>query len=304
MFSKILVPLDGSEIAERALAPALALANKPGAHLTFLRVPLVPTGWDRGIEGTDPYIEAWAEQRYGMERKLAQDYLAKVKQQSLRDDVEVETKIMEGDVATVILQAAAEHDLVVMSTHGYSGLTKWMMGSVAEKVLTSASCPALVIRSPQPVRKILIPLDGSSLSETALAPGLELALRLEAEVVLLRIVPEVSVFEQAELATAGDTNIGSRLQEGFMAEGESYLDGLVTTPPESGFTIAREALIAPSPAERILDYSERHGIDLIVMATHGRTGLSKWVYGSVTEKVLRHTHCSMLVVRPSRQHLN
>jgi nucleotide-binding universal stress UspA family protein len=304
MFTKILVPLDGSELSERALLPALAIASKPGASLTLLRVPLAPTGWDRGIEGSDPYIEAWAEEHYANERAAAADYLTKIKQAREQDGLPIATQLVEGDVAAQILKAAQQNDLVVMSTHGYSGLTKWMMGSVAEKVLGTATCPVLVLRSSQPIRKMLIPLDGSELSESALAPGLELALRLHSEVTLFRIVEEVSKFERAQLAGLGDTDIASRLQNGLVTEAENYLESLVLPAPEAGLDIKKVVLVSHTPAPRILDYADQNGVDLIVMATHGRTGLSKWAYGSVTEKVLRRTQSSLMVIRPAKQRLH
>jgi nucleotide-binding universal stress UspA family protein len=304
MFTNILVPLDGSELSERALQPALALANKPGAHLAVLRIPLTPTGWDRGIEGIDPYVEAWAEQRYASERDQTTEYLARIKTLYSRPEMTIETRMPEGDVARNILDAAAGYDLVVMSTHGYSGLTRWLIGSVAEKVVSAAVCPAMVVRSSQPIRRILIPLDGSKLGETALAPGLEAALRLNAEVILTRVVGELSAFERAQLASLGDSDLASRMQNDLVTDGENYLGSLVMPPSGSALQVDRQVLISGSPAQRLLEFAEQKEIDLIVMATHGRSGLSKWVYGSVTDRVLRHAHCSMLVIRPGKQHLN
>jgi nucleotide-binding universal stress UspA family protein len=303
MFTKILVPLDGSELSERALLPALAIANKPGAQLTFLRVPLTPTGWDRGIEGVDPYVEAWAEQRYAAEREVANEYVVTLRERNAREGLTIATQVVEGDVATQILKASQYHDLVVMSTHGYSGLTRWVMGSVAERVLGAAGCPVLMVRTPRPIQKILLPLDGSALSETALAPGLALAVRLGAEVILWRAVDEIDQFERAQLAGMGDGEPANRLQNGLMTEAENYLENLVKTTPKAGLTVSKQVVIAHSPATRILDYVEHHAVDLVVMATHGRTGLGKWVYGSVTEKVIRRSQSSMLVIRP-QQRLN
>lgn len=303
MFTKILVPLDGSELSERALQPALALANKPGAQLTVLRVPLSPTGWDRGIEGIDPFVEAWAEQRYAAERDQAHEYLAKIKSLYSKPELIVETLAPEGDVARAIMEVAAGCDLIVMSTHGYSGLARWMMGSVTEKVMSSATCPVMVIRSSHPIRRVLIPLDGSPLSETALGPGLEAALRLNAEVKLMRVVSELTSFERAQLASLGDSDLISRLQNDLIAEGKNYLDGLVVPPRDSGLRVEKEIAVSTTPAQKLLDCAEHSGVDLIVMATHGRSGLSRWVYGSVTERVLRHAQSSMLVIRPDKQHL-
>jgi len=208
----------------------------------------------------------------------------------------VHPEVREGSVAEIIVDSAAagKVDLIVMSSHGYSGLTRWVLGSVAEKVLRGAPCPVLVIRSPRPVRRILIPLDGSALSEQALTPGLSLAAGLGAEVTLLRAIPRVDVKEIEQLDQA-ERGLGRRLEEELREDAGQYLRNLAAARPEMGI---KTAVVNEPAADSILDYAEKHATDVIAMSTHGRTGLGRWVYGSVTEKVLRGAHHSMLVVRP------
>jgi len=304
MFSNILVPLDGSLLAERALEPALALGRKYRGQVTLLRVPVPEPVFIPGMDGYAAYSASLAEQVRDGEWKDADDYLSAIKKAHEEGDPPLRTQVVAGDVAEVILDTAAADkiDLIVMSTHGYSGITRWVLGSVTEKVLAHAPCPVLVICSSQPIRKIVIPLDGSELAESALAPGLEAATRLGCSVTLLRAVDELNRFERAQLELGGQ-DLANRLQDGMMTEAEYYLGKLIESKPQAGLDIQRVALLG-SAAHRVLEYAEKNGFDLIVMATHGRTGLARWVYGSVTEKVLHSAHCSMLVIRPAKHKLN
>jgi len=304
MFNKILVPLDGSELSERALAPALALAQKPGGIVTLLRVPLARSTLAARLEGFDSYVKDWAQKQHTEERLRAETYLEALKATHTGAGYNLETCVANGEVLDSILELGKRHDVIVMSTHGYSGLTKLMMGSVTERVLAAAECPVLVIRSTKPIQRILVPLDGSALSETAIAPALEAAVGFKAAVALFRAVDEVTGFgRRIQLTGLEETDIATRLRDRFMNEAENYLNALVI-PPEAALQVSREAVVSDTPGLRILDYAPRHEIDLIVMATHGRTGLAKWIYGSVTEKVLRNSQSSILVIRPPRHRLH
>src|SRR3990172_8577233 len=180
MFSKILVPLDGSKLAERALAPAFTLGQHAESEMIVARVLvaekiLVPDMYLYGGYGVQ-----WPDQ--ALEEARGKSRLA------------ITTQVLEGDVADAIVTLAAKDkvDLIVMSSHGYSGLPRWMLGSVAERVLSIAPCPVLVIRSTATLSSILAALDGSELSERALAPALEVARGFHSQVTLLRAVPEVT----------------------------------------------------------------------------------------------------------------
>lgn len=304
MFSKILVPLDGSKLAERALEPALALGRKYKGEALLLRVPIPEPALIPSVDGYAAYLSSLSDRVRDDEWRDCESYLTAIRKANEDEALFLRTEVAAGDVAEVILDTAIEKkiDLIVMSTHGYSGITRWVLGSVTEKVLAHAPCPVLIIRSPQPIRSVLIPLDGSELAECALPPGLELATRFDCPVTLLRVVDELTGFERMQLGVGGQ-DLANRLQDGMCHEAERYLEGLVASQAEGGLSIQKAAAIGPT-ASRLLDYAEKHNIDLIVMATHGRSGLARWVYGSVTEKVLRSAHCSMLVIRPAKHKLN
>ncbi len=189
-------------------------------------------------------------------------------------------------------------DLIVMSTHGYSGVTRWVMGSVTEKVLRAAQVPVFVVRGQTDIRKLLVPLDGSQLSEKAIEPALQIARALGAQVTLLQAVPTKRVDpRQVESLEDIEPGLGEAMARSDQTEAVHYLEDVTRRFKE--LDVEMDIAVTTTPAaENILDYADQQGIQLIAMATHGRSGLRRWIYGSVTEKILRRGCCSMLVVPP------
>jgi nucleotide-binding universal stress UspA family protein len=297
MFKKILVPLDGSELAERALEPALALAQQQHGEVLLVSVPVLQHMFVMEPAG---YGFLLPEQSVEESRAELLDYLKNIQNRHAHPNVNLRVLIEEGDEATTIVEvAAAENiDLIVMSTHGRTGFTRWMLGSVTEKVLREAPCPVLIIRNDQPFTRLLITLDGSDLAEQALSPGLEFAHSLGCQATLFRVVPPLDV--DPHLVASLDKleqGFGDRLRETGHSQATTYLHGLVEKHKVSHPNLNVEVW-GGDPARTIVDFVEARHINLIVMATHGRTGFQRWVHGSVMEKVLRTAPCALLVVRP------
>ncbi len=303
MFTKLVVPLDGSELAEHALPIALTLGEAAHGEVLLLRAPVLEQMLMPAAEGMGVI---WPEQSYEQSLHETKDYLERVTASRAHTGLAVTGRVLpsEGDVASAIVEAAAAEgaNLIVMSTHGYSGVTRWVLGSVTERVLQHAPCPVFVIRSPDPIRRVLIPLDGSALSESALEAGLALAALVGGAVLLLRVVPIVSAEDVARL-NAHERGLGSRLQEDICEDATRYLHAVAAAHARPGLALETKVLIGPA-AYAIVKHAEQEGFDAIVMATHGRTGLRRWAYGSVTEKVLRSASASTLVVRPAEHRLN
>lgn len=297
MFNKIVVPLDGSQLAERALAPAMALAQASRGQLILFRAPLREKL--QLLEARDLLASGGlgAEEALQQARHQAQAYLDALVQQTSPAGFSIRPLMVEGAVADIIIDVAAteQADLIVISSHGYSGLTRWVMGSVTERVLHSAPCPVLVIHGLRAIRRVLIPLDGSRLSEQALGPGLALAASLGAEVILVRAIPRLDANEIEQLDNLRP-GLGSTLEAELTAGARQYLRDLAAGWSAGRTPIRTQVLFGP-PAEGILSFAETQACDVIAMSTHGRTGLRRWVYGSVTEKLLRTGRCSVLVVR-------
>lgn len=297
MFKKILVPLDGSELAERALEPALTLAQQVHGEVIVMSVPVL-----QHMFVTEPagYGFLLPEQSVDQSRHELLAYLQGVQKRCAHPNVTVHHLIEEGDEATVIVEAAAAHhiDLIVMSTHGRTGFTRWMLGSVTEKVLREAQCPVLVIRNDQPFQRLVITLDGSELAEQAVAPGLEIAHNLGCQATLFRVVPPLDV--DPHLISSLDkleNGFGDRLREDSYNRAQDYLRQVALKFADT-YPHPTTEVWGGEPSRTIVDFAEARHINLVVMATHGRTGFQRWVHGSIMEKVLRTAPCAMLVVRP------
>jgi len=295
--STILIPLDGSELAERALKVAQRLGQQSERTLCLLRVVPpetvaisdLPVYSAYTVSATRPTFELQAE---------ATAYLREI-QKTLPAGINSEIALGEGEVASAILAAARDHhaDLIVMSSHGYSGVTRWVLGSVAEQVVRHAPCPVLVIRHDAQLQRMLIPLDGSFASEQVLRPALDVAACLGCEVVLVQAIQPTdhALFDQLE---GHEHGLGLRVEGESHERAVAYLRQLATLYAKTHALNIQCVVLHEPAAEGILHFAETHPIDLIAMATHGRSGLQKWVYGSVTEQVLHGALCSMLVMRP------
>ena len=300
MFAKILVPLDGSALAECALTPALTLAQAARGHVILLRAPEASLVYLPETEGHNLPVP---EQAWDHPTADCQEYLGNFRYRYGRSfpDLKIETRINHGDAAAVIVDTAVDEDvdLIVMSTHGYSGFSRWLLGSVTERVLRHAPCPVLVVRGQRPVANVLITLDGSALSESALEPGMAVARAYGAKVTLLRVETAMELVDVREVAAIDkvEPGLGEQLLQSFFNQTETYLEDVARRYRHAG-VLLQIAEAQGLAAQQILHFAESQQIDLIVMATHGRSGLSRWVYGSVTEKVLRHTDSALLIVRP------
>lgn len=301
MFKKILVPLDGSSLAELALETAVPLAQQTHGKIILLQIstthmPFYPSTTEAITYNL--YTPEYSDEA----TRLSKKYLC-----GLRDgvgerysDITWQVRVADGDPASIIVDVAQEEqiDLIIMSTHGRSGVERWVMGSVTERVLRYAPCPVLAVRSKRPLQKILITLDGSQRAEQSIPYAMELAEVFAANVTLLQARSTTSIFdlEAAALLNTHEHGLGERLFREAEDRADIYLESTWHDWRRDGVSL-KTAVREGKPAQAILDYAQHNNIDLIAMSTHGLTGLRRWAYGSVTEKVLRHTDCAMLIVR-------
>jgi nucleotide-binding universal stress UspA family protein len=305
MLSPIVVPLDGSLLAERALGPAKVLALGGQRELVLVRV-INPAPelmlMEPGIGAVYPNTSATDHQRE------ASIYLDSLRLALAKEDLVVHTLLRidesPGEVASALVEVAREvhGGLIVMSSHGYAGIRRWILGSVAEGVLKAAPCPVLLIRAPMAAGHVLVTLDGSSLAEQILAPALAVARALQARLTLLRVIPAIRQSDVSQLETI-ERGMGSRFVDETFAEADAYLQDVISRYDDR--TVAISTLVRCGPAaETIIDFVEQQHVDLVAMTTHGRTGLSRWLYGSVTHKVLSQLPISMLIARSAQVNLN
>lgn len=298
MFKKVLVPLDGSPLAEQALAIAIIFAQE----IVLLQVPIVQDVFTTAVSGGDIPMLVTALDDDGIAE--AEQYLADTAAKWQRADLKIETRIKVGEAAHTIVNVAAAEDveLIVMSTHGRSGVRRILFGSVTEGVLKQAPCPVLALRSERPLKRILVPLDGSFLSEEALKPALNIAYTNAAEITLFRVLPMEISRQDEEFAfyLRAEHGLEYTAHDVLLMNIESYLRDLSEQENSAEFTIKTASRIGV-PSEEILRYAAESEADLIVMSTHGRTGLNRLFFGSVAETILRGAPCAVLVVRPCKE---
>ncbi len=301
MFSGITVPLDGSPLAESALPYALALADAMGMPMTLVHV--VPRGYhalDYALR-YDAAGEAAALAQAGRELEARASAL-------IGHERPVDTYVAVGDAAEEILRHAerSADRCIVMATHGAGGVLHWAFGSVARKVITGATVPTLVVRpravperpeEPAPIKNILVPLDGSDLAREALTLAKTIARPLRATVTLARIVPIPTVMYMASPYTPMMTQ--PYFDEAIAAQREAAvadLDAIVGDLRTAGIT-ATAVVQSGSPANQLLDLLADGHYDLVVMSSHGQTGIKRWALGSVAERLVEASHTPVLIVR-------
>ncbi len=311
----IVVPLDGSELAVQVLPYVRVLAPLLGAKVHLLRVVQdVHVGggesWTQvliSVYGV-PESEALQRDQYdaSMEALRQRAYAYLNEQARMLEDagIDVTSDVRCGSPAEVIVEVAAEHSpgaLIAMATHGYSGLRRWALGSVADKVIHATEAPVLLVRGQaqqvvHPPRRILAPLDGSGLARQALPLASEIARAAHAELILLRaVVPMIEAYVGAPM-------LGRPIAENNEALGalrEYALDDLKAEAALLRAEVPRilTHAIVGYPAEVIVDEAREMDVDLIVMATHGYGGLRRWALGSVADKVLHATTTPLILVR-------
>jgi nucleotide-binding universal stress UspA family protein len=224
--------------------------------------------------------------------------------------IQVETAVVPGDAADVLVDEAQRHhaNLIVMTTHGRSGLGRWLYGSIAEAVLARSTVPVLLVRSGMPTsdlsaevnqRRVLIPLDGSPTAERALPAAAELARAIDAEILLARVVPSSPAAVTHEAIRFGDTR-PARPSDAYEREAERYLQEIARILEANGLRVSTAVADDHAP-NGIIAIAEQGGAAIVVMATHGRSGLGRFILGSVAHDVLRRGTRPVLLVRPTTE---
>jgi len=306
MYQRMLVPLDGSQLAEVVFPYAKELAGRLGLEVVFLHVTSLEK---HGFAMHRVYVEQAAESI----RRQAQDVQERTNIQPRGKAVETRVELVVGDPAEEILRYADENkiDLILMATHGRSGIKRWALGSVADRVLRASKVPVWLVRAgiPEeivydewPKRTMLVPLDSSQLAESVLPHVEALAKQRGAKLVKITLL---SVFEEpyvnadypeASMNLTWKEHV-RRIREHSKREAEQYLVRVQKHLADAGLNVRTEVLMG-KPADEIINYAHNNHPNLVVMATHGYSGISRWEYGSVADKVLHGISSPIFLVRP------
>ena len=301
MSTRILVPLDGSSLAEQALPCAVTLARGLPAELVLLCAIWIPPDILQMLDESTVELNAIVAQL----EADANGYLLTLARQLRKAGLSARSVVRRGPAAETILDYASQVnvDQIVMATHGYSGIKHWTHGSVAERVLQAARVPLLLVRAgeqdlasdwqqPARCRRILVPLDGSPMAEQILPIVVSVAQAMSGQLILLQVpIAHVTGWMTGEWFLP----IQGVLQTAD-ADAEAYLSTTASRLEKQGIEVTTATAIG-SVANCIVEYAAVNNIDLIAMCTHGRTGLARWALGSVADRVLRAGGKPILLVR-------
>jgi nucleotide-binding universal stress UspA family protein len=293
MYNRILVPLDGSQLAEQVLPYVKLLAKETKCHTELLQVieyspaPTHPRQVRANLTGE------------------AQKYLKKAAASLKSSGLTVSSLVHHGDPASdIVAEAESEPEtLIAMATHGQSGLARWMLGSVTDKVLHAATNPLLVVRAHEQeatttgemLENVIVPLDESLLAEQALPHAVHLARTMGLRVILLRVTPDAGDYYRNMEYVPSDFEDFAQFADGQAME---YLHKVGRKLRDQGFPLVEERLLHGHPAATIVDLARETPHCLVAMTTHGRSGVGRWLLGSVADRVLRHSAGPVLMVRP------
>ncbi len=326
MYRQILVPLDGSARSERSIPVAAHIARATDGMVILARVATLPFTYS-------PYVSSatYADEVIEADMHEVQTYLDALSNSEPLAGVKTITKAILGSPAQEILATAKslDVDLIVMTSQGRTGLKRWMLGSVAQKIARYSSVPVLVLHEKGPLPtgmhldtrpfRALVPLDGSPLAKAALEPAAQLVSAIaapgEGSLHFVRVIkPPTS----QELRMAGEQESSESLEANKLHKAKTYLSSIadqLRNGPLARFnlSITWSVVVAQDVAHAIIQMAESGEdaegagafgrCDLIAIATHGRGGLQHWVMGSVTERVLGATKLPILIVRPKSAEL-
>lgn len=294
MFKRILIPLDTSPLAEKSLTDLSRFVDPAQTEVVLLCVVEIMRYTAMA------YDYQYAPLLIDDVTKSYETYLQTM-EQWLHDHGYVGiTKIVEGDAATQILAVAQETnaDLIAMTTHGRSGVARVTMGSVAERVIQHAILPVLLVREQTmmphgKIERILVPLDGSAFAEQALGQAQTLAQSTGAELHLLEVVAPIT--PPYSLAYTPNYTAFAPDDKAIFTNAETALQTVGSAVQAAGITCTTTVLRG-DPASVIGEVVNESQIDVVVISTHGRTGFTRWMYGSVANQVMHSVNCPVLVL--------
>ena len=310
MYSKVIVPLDGSDLAEQALPYAELVASSLSAPVELVQAyDILPPGI-LGVRGNQVIA-----QLDGGARQRAEASLEPAQQQLRSSGITANLVAHRGPAADIIVAQAGTDPqaLVVMCTHGRGGVSRWVMGSVTDKVLHTIPNPMLIVRatvtgpaSPgTSLRSVIVPLDGSALSELAIPHAVSVAAALSARITTLQISPTMEYYQRQltgvtpELGALPDFDPGSaeELAAQDAASASAYLADVTNRMAiDHAHGVSGEHVVSDNVAQSIIERATAEP-SLVVMTTHGRSGVGRVVLGSVTDRVIRHSSVPVLVIR-------
>jgi nucleotide-binding universal stress UspA family protein len=299
MFDPVLVPLDGSLLAECALPHAIAIARAFDATTILLRV------LDKNQAGEKSQLfdlVNWQINKTG-----ARLYLEKTGTRLKDSGLRIQPIVLEGLVAESITEYAQSHGikLIILSSHGRSGLSQWGISSVTQKIIFSAPTSVLIIRAHQPVsselieqqyKSIMVPLDGSRRAENVLPMITLLAHSYHSRIHIVHVVKKPEMARQLPL-TREDVELSEQIVSRNREEAIRYLDQVRLHSPLEGIEIQTHLLTSDNAAATLHELAVKESIDMVVLSAHGYSGYNQWPYGSMVNNFVLYSKVPLLIVQ-------
>jgi nucleotide-binding universal stress UspA family protein len=294
MFNKILVPLDGSPLAETVLPHVATLAGVFASQIFLLKV------LESGSNGQQsPSLDPLDWQIIKAE---AQNYLDNIATTLHSEGFDVQVSIMEGNAAESVLEFSEEQqvDLIALSSHGQSGISGWNVSSVVQKIILRSHTSVLIVRAYQPFpgkigelryRKIFVPLDGSRRAESVMPVVTSLARAQEAEMIIGHVVHRPEMPRRTP-PNQEDMELAERITERNRMEASRYLDELISRLDVS---IEVRLIVSEQVIPALHELVEREEIDLVLLTAHGYSGGTKWPYGSKVVSFIAYGTTPLLI---------
>ncbi len=296
MFDHILVPLDGSPLAECVLPHTVAIARAFESQVTLLRVLATPSTTNQ-IRPVDPL-----DWHFG--RAEAKAYLDELTVRLREAGLRTDNTLVEGQAAERIIEFAHGHDvnLIVLSSHGRSGLSGWNVSSVVQKIILRAYVPTMIVRAYQPVahdltglcyRRLLVPLDCSQRAECVLSPAITLARFHKSELLLVHVVSKPEMPRRVP-PTQQEVELANQIMELNQLEAIRYLEQLKS---RLSVDVRTRLLVSDHAAATLHDLVDQESADLVMLSAHGYSGGTKWPYGSMVVNFIAYGTTPLLIVQ-------
>lgn len=296
MFNKILLPLDGSSLAEYVLPHVVAIARPWNAQVHVLRV-LDPSGVANRPGSVDPFD-------WQIRKTEAETYVKTVSERLRQADVQASEAVLEGKAAEAVVEYSRlnEMDLILMSSHGQSGISGWNVSSVVQKIILRAQRSVMIVRAYQPTsadltglnyRRILVALDGSQRAELVLAVAAALARSSEAEILAAHVVKPPEMPRRTP-PTPEDVELANQVTERNRIEASRYLEELKRRLSE---LVETRLLVSENVSIALHELVDQEGVDLVVLSAHGYSGATQFPYGSTVVSFIAYGTTPLLVIQ-------
>ncbi|NTU80149.1 MAG: universal stress protein [Chloroflexales bacterium] len=296
MFERILVPLDGSSLAECVLPHVIPLAGMFNAHVMLLRVLEPPR--DKSLaQAIDPF-------EWHMWKAEVQTYLDLVRSQLQEAGLAVEAVLLEGQAAQCIMEFARQHsvNLTILSSHGQSGLSDWNIGGVVQKLVVRAHTTMMIVPAYQAqgsriaearYQRLVIPLDGSQRAECVLPLALHIAQARGSQLLLVHVVRSPEMPRHVPLSDA-EHDLMQQVVERNRQAAANYLERLQS---QLAFPTQTRLLVSDNVVVALYQLLEQEHADLVLLTAHGYSGEATWPYGSVAASFIAHASFPLLIVQ-------